>query len=196
MKQPEHRGRRGFLKRTGLVVAGVIGGVFATRGESAYAAFARPPEKDSRATWELYGRHWHLGSPGSARRGLPAMGDQTLGYGELVKWNGAKVGEFYSSCLNVRSPFGPSLLSPGAVEIHTFNLVDGTLLGMGTSSGTTGEESLFAVVGGTGRFASVKGSYTARQRPQELGGDGTAEFRFDLTGGGPVHMGLIHIKES
>jgi hypothetical protein len=38
------------------------------------------------------------------------------------------------------------------------------------------------VLGGTGRFTGVTGSYVARQGARELGGDGTAEFRFTLAG--------------
>lgn len=36
------------------------------------------------------------------------------------------------------------------------------------------------MIGGTGRYAAARGSYSAHQHPQELGGDGTAEFKFDL----------------
>ena len=35
-------------------------------------------------------------------------------------------------------------------------------------------------MGGTGRYAGARGTYVARQRRQELGGEGTAEFVLTL----------------
>jgi hypothetical protein len=37
-------------------------------------------------------------------------------------------------------------------------------------------ESVFAIVGGTGRYLGARGSYVARRLPVELGGDGSAAF--------------------
>ena len=52
---------------------------------------------------------------------------------------------------------------------------------MGTRlSSASAAENVYAVVGGTGRYAGARGSYTARQHPQELEGDGTAEFALRL----------------
>jgi len=42
-------------------------------------------------------------------------------------------------------------------------------------------ESLFAIVGGTGRYAGARGSYVASQHLRELGGDGTAHFVLNLS---------------
>jgi len=124
------------------------------------------------------------------------MGDQMVMYGELLKEpQRTKVGEFYSSCLHIRSPFGPSLLAASNVEVHTFNLADGSLLGMGTPRQALGGEEVLAVLGGTGRYAGARGSYTARQRPQELGGDGTAEFSFTVAREVPSHMQPIPTEE-
>ena len=64
------------------------------------------------------------------------------------------------------------------LELHTFKLRDGTIIGSGTSGALEGE---FAILGGTGRYAGARGTYVARHNRRELGGDGTAEFRFQLT---------------
>jgi hypothetical protein len=63
------------------------------------------------------------------------------------------------------------------LEHHVFALADGTLTGAGQR---TGEGGVFAITGGTGRFAGAAGSYVAQLSPSGLGGDGTARFEFAL----------------
>jgi len=134
----------------------------------------------------LYGRNWHIQGEGPrARWARPERGQGQVTFGELlngpVDSAGVKVGEFYATCTCVNAPFGAGPLAAAFVEYHTLNLSDGTLTGMGTSQG---EESTFAIVGGTGRYAGARGSYVARQLPVELGGDGTAELVVTITVGG------------
>lgn len=98
--------------------------------------------------------------------------------GELLERpDGKKVGEFYSAYFATLAPFGATPFAAAAVEMHTFNLTDGTILGMGSHWDGAGS---YAIVGGTGRYLGASGSYTAKQRPVDLGGDGTAEFVLDL----------------
>ena len=131
----------------------------------------------------LYGRNRHVQGEGPrARWARPERGQRQVVFGELldgpVGAAGVKVGEFYATCTCVNAPFGAGPLAAGFVEHHSLNLGDGTLTGMGTSHG---EESTFAIVGGTGRYAGARGSYVARQLPVELGGDGTAELVLTVT---------------
>ena len=131
----------------------------------------------------LYGRNWHVQGEGPrARWARPERGQRQVVFGELLDGpgdsTGAKVGEFYATCTCVNAPFGAGPLAAAFVEHHTLNLAEGTLTGMGTSQG---EESTFAIVGGTGRYAGARGSYVARQLPVELGGDGTAELVVTVT---------------
>ena len=65
------------------------------------------------------------------------------------------------------------------VEVHTFVFPKGTIVGMGTS---VHGEAAFAIVGGTGIYAGAQGSYVAKQRLREQGGNGTAEFTHDPSG--------------
>lgn len=96
-------------------------------------------------------------------------------HGDLLDAKGRLVGSFLGSRL--AAPLRPGALDAGAsVEMHTFTLEHGTILGMGSALPGAG---VFAVVGGSGRYAGLRGSYTARQGIPELGGDGTATF--DLT---------------
>jgi hypothetical protein len=104
-------------------------------------------------------------------------GDRHTAYGELLDGpDGAAVGHLTAAHLTLDSPFAAA----ASLEIHTFDLADGTIHGLGTVP--RGAVGTFVVLGGTGRFTGATGSYTARVGLRELGGDGTAEFRFTLAG--------------
>jgi len=90
---------------------------------------------------------------------------------------GEQVGEFYGSGHVLQNPLGALAVGAASLEVHSFNLADGTIAGVGS---TRQGESVFAIVGGTGRYAGVSGSYIARQQPLEVGGDGTAEFTLTM----------------
>ena len=124
----------------------------------------------------LDGIDWHRDSA-SGQAGLPEVpGERATVYGTLVaESGGAPIGEFQAASFFGDSPFSAS--EAASLEMHTFKLADGTIFGVGSASASGG---VFAAVGGSGRFAGVRGSYTARQSPHETGGDGTARFEFTL----------------
>jgi hypothetical protein len=107
---------------------------------------------------------------------LPHEGERVTVRGDLHAYaNGAPVGEFLATAIAFGGASHPALVE--RKETHTFKLHDGSIFGTGIAGGLDGS---FAVLGGTGRYAGVQGTYTARQGHAELGGDGTAEFVFDL----------------
>lgn len=166
--------RRSMLGRALLLVGGAV-------GLGAAGAEARPfglkPGKSTRLTF--HGQGWQLQGPNRRAGELPLQGERMTVFGELLdRKGGSKIGEFYGAHVSTLSPFGPTPFAAGAIEMHTFNLEGGTILGMGSHWGGSGT---YAVVGGTGRYVGVRGSYTAEQRPLELRGDGTALFVLDLT---------------
>src|SRR5262245_37032719 len=169
--------RRGLVGRGALLLAGALGlGAAASsdadRGLASQAAAAG-------STLRLTGRQWHLVSQDRPAGEPPTQGDRLTMFGELLdEAGGRKVGEFYAACFCTGSPFGASPVAAANVEMHTLNLVDGSIVAMGTA---TAGENVYAIVGGTGKYAGASGSYVARQRPIELGGDGTAEFVVTLT---------------
>ena len=166
-------GKRGAL-------AGAAAGLAATFGAavSARPAFGAAPRQVV-GGFALSGRFWELFGHDHKAGAVPQPGDRLAGFGELLSAaDGEKVGEFYSTCVCVGAPFGSGPHAAASVEFHTFNLDGGTISGMGTTA--TEGESVFAIVGGTGRFAGLAGSYVARQGFREAGGDGTAEFTFTL----------------
>jgi hypothetical protein len=169
--------RRGLLGRGALLVAGALG-LGAAAQSGGIRTIAAAPEKAS-SVLRLNGRSWHLVSQDRLPGELPVQGDRLTMFGELFdEAGGRKLGEFYAACFCTASPFGANPQAAANVEMHTLNLLDGTLVGMGAA---TAGENVYAIVGGTGRFAGATGSYVARQYPIELGGDGTAEFVVTLT---------------
>ena len=166
--------RRGLLGRGALVAAGVLGLGGAVRRSSAAEA---APSQPSRTELKLYGRHFHMHAPERRAGELPRKGDRHTAYGELLDGpEGVAVGHFSAAHLALDSPFATA----SSLEIHTFDLGDGTIHGLG--SAVRGADGHFVVLGGTGKFAGATGSYLARQLPRELGGDGTAEFHLSLAG--------------
>jgi hypothetical protein len=167
--------RRGLLQR-GLVLLGGALGIGAASGVGTAGAVPAPPSREL----TLYGRGFHQHSPARRPGEVPRKGDRATTYGELLdRAGGAKIGEFTAAFLALGSPFGASSFAAASLEVHSFYLKDGTILGLGSAA--TAWEGAFAVVGGTGSYAGARGSYLARQRPRELGGDGTAEFHLTLT---------------
>ena len=118
---------------------------------------------------------------------LPDKGHRLLGRGEPAEEPGGKpVGEFFATSFGVDAPgrVGPDGVA--TLEFHAFNLPGGSIIGTGTARAPLDAEDVFAIVGGTGKYVGARGSYVARQRPQEFGGDGTAQFTITLIAEGTV----------
>lgn len=169
--------RRSLLGRGALLVAGAFGVTAANRSGTAQAAVPLPAKGAAKATeLSLYARNFHLQAPNHRAGQLPVNGDRHSAFGELLdRPNGKVIGHFTAAQLTQDSPFAAAVSS---LEIHTFHLEDGTILGLGTAlRGTAGS---FMILGGTGRYAGVSGSYVATQRHREHGGNGTADFQLKL----------------
>jgi hypothetical protein len=165
--------RRGLLGRGLLVVAGAIGvGAGAGATKLATDSSAESPQR-----LQLYGRNWLLQTPARKQGERLVPGEHGTVHGELVDSKGKTVGQFYGSRLAIQSALPGSVAADGSMELHTFRLEGGTILGFGS---TIAGESIFSIAGGTGRYAGSRGTYVAQQRLRELGGDGTAEFTIDL----------------
>jgi hypothetical protein len=159
--------RRSVLGRGLALAAGAV-------GLSATGAQAATPKTEG--TLILHGRGFHLDSQTKLRGQVPQSGDRHSAYGELVdRPNGKAVGQFSAMHLTHDSPFAQGASS---LEVHTFTLKDGTIHGLGTVA--RGAEGHFVILGGTGRYSGVTGSYIARQNAREMGGNGTATFHMTL----------------
>ncbi len=169
--------RRRFLKRGAALVGATAGIGLLTRS----GVDGDRPAAPGALTMSLHGANWRLMSPDRRRGVVPAQGERSASFGQLLSAPGGdQVGEFYASSFQFGTPFGPSDFAAAAMEVHQFNLADGTIVGMGTLAGLRDAESVHAIIGGTGRYNGASGSYVARQSPLDLGGDGTAEFTFTM----------------
>ncbi len=160
--------RRNVVSRAVLAVAGLLG-----LGAGAGGAKLVPTAETT--TLVLHGRNWRTsrGRPGE----LPSEGDRISVSGDLTDdVKGERVGEFYAAAFAIGGGSQPA--HGERLELHTFKLPDGTIIG----SGTAGQlEGVFAILGGTGAYAGARGTYVARQRHQDFGGDGSADFVLKLT---------------
>ncbi len=151
--------RSGILRR-GLLFLGGLG-----------AAGAGKLALDHGQPLVLYGSNWR-GYDGN----LPREGERITVRGDLhLQPGGEPFGEFFATAIAFGGTSHPALAE--RQETHTFKLRDGSIFGTGTAGAL---EGAFAVLGGTGRYAGAHGTYVARQGHKELGGDGAAEFVFDL----------------
>lgn len=167
--------RRGFVARAGLFLAALGGAAGAgvtlrSRGGDAVDA---APAAGERTT--LYARNWRAQAPGERFGERPKTGQSLHLNGELVDAAGRQLGDLRGTAVPIATPFAESVSA--LFETHVLSLAEGTLVGMGT---VVDDEPVFAIVGGTGRYAGARGSYAARSRPSGLGGDGTAEIVIDL----------------
>ena len=181
-EQRENSGqsRRGLLGRGLLLVAGAIGvGAGATGAKLATDRDERAAAPRGAGTEQLRlsGRNWLLQTPERKPGERLVAGDRGTVYGDLLDENGNPAGRFYGSRMAVQSELGGATSADGSLELHTFQLAGGTLLGVGSM---IAGESIFSITGGTGRYAGMRGTYVAQQRLRELGGDGTADFTIDL----------------
>lgn len=155
--------RRTVLRRGALAAAGLFGASKMTSAHASPLAAGIP--------FELTGRFFALAKE-------PEPGQQTNASGELLDADDNKVGEFYSTIWIADAPFGLGATSAGLVEHHTFRLTDGTIFGSGTRPSVPDTTGTYAVVGGTGLYAALVGTYTGVQAFVDLGGDGSARFTF------------------
>lgn len=166
MSEPNGTTRRSALGRMALLTAGALGVGYAAReatdGPAAATGGAR-----KRNDLTIFGRDFKLHSPNRTPGEKPPKGDRATPQGRLVDRRDQQIGDFRSAAL-------PAL---AALELHTFELGDGQIFGVG--AGAPGQTT-FAIIGGTGRYAGATGSYVAKQSLRELGGDGTAEFKLTL----------------
>jgi hypothetical protein len=168
--------RRVIIRRGALTAAGLLG--LKAVGPAAAPAAAQAAEA---TTLTLLGRNWCSYAHGKPPGELPAKGDRMVASGDLhATSDGEKVGEFHAALFHLGAPGQVGPTGAGSLELHTIVLPEGSIIGTGTATPDADAHDLFAVLGGTGRYAGVQGTYTLRQGYRELGGDGTAELTLHL----------------
>lgn len=131
---------RGLALLAGLAGAGVAGREVARKaGEETFVLRAREPLRPP---------------PGHPDH----SGDRLTLVAELLAPDGLRAGDLYGAGFALRGPGEPT--GPQRLELHTFELRDGTIVGTGTAALL---EGTFAILGGTGRYAGARGTYRVRR---------------------------------
>src|SRR5262249_24734931 len=148
------------LGRALFVAAGALGLGGAVKQSHASNVQAAKPSRGLGTELKLYGRNLHLHAAERRAGELPRKGDRHTAYAELLdRPEGAAVGHFWAAHLPLGSPFAAA----SSLEIHTFDLGDGTIHGLGSAA--RGSDGTFVVLGGTGTYSGATGSYLARLLP-------------------------------
>ncbi len=168
-------GRRTLLQR-GL--AALAGGAALVIGARPARAETAPPPSPQRfdGTLRMYARKRPLAGPPAGQQISHRTDGRLLGSGELLDGPaGARIGEFYTNCFCLDTPFGPQ--SAGSnLEFQVLQLQDGTLFGLGAGSVNHDATKVHAVVGGTGRYAGARGSYFERAAGAQAGSHDLVEL--------------------
>jgi hypothetical protein len=155
--------RRTVLTRGLAVAAGALGASVIGTGVAMGAIPAAEP-----ATLTLFVRDVRFRASAAKSGALHEARTPASPHGTLVDATGQAVGSFAAGVLAG---------SGGGLAVQRFTLTNGTLLGMG-SGGLQGAE--YAIVGGTGRYAGARGSYTTELISGARGRD--AAFEINLMG--------------
>lgn len=173
--------RRTMLQRIALLLATLVGALTPASALAAAtpAPAPAPVPAGTGQKFTLYGRNWHTFARGRTRAEFARSGDRLSYSGELLSGpEGEPVGQFLAACFCPELPASFGSFAAVTMEMHTFTLPEGTLMGQGVAA--PGGGGRFAIVGGTGAYAGARGFYTATQEPLEWGGSGKAEFAFEL----------------
>jgi hypothetical protein len=172
-KSPE---RRTLLQR-GLVALAAGFGI----GASGRNAVAAPAAAPGGPVVVLRGRRRPSSPQGRLPRGAAAP--RLVREGDLVDDRGLAVGRFSSSSFCAETPFGPQIAAASSLELQAFHLEDGSsLFGIGSAGAPSAAGRSLAILGGTGRFAGARGTYSEREVADGPDGRGSLEFVVTLVG--------------
>ena len=166
----ENANRRTILQKGFLFLAGMAGLKLVEN-----QAGAQPPPVPRGQTLRFYTQPRSVHPHGVPGKLAAARRSRMMACGELREVpKGAKVGDYYSTCFSLGSPFGPNPQASSNLEIQTLKIKDGTLFGIAAPEGSI-EGSVHAIVGGTGRYAGARGQFSSL--PANGGADrGTVEI--------------------
>jgi len=182
MSDERTRATRRTVLRSGLLAIGGLAGLVGMAGLAERVRSGPALAPAANTTLTVYGTGWRVAAPGLRRGDLPKRGDIVSVTGALRTGLAEEpIGDFFATVVHLDGAAGHGPYAYAQQETHTFRLSGGTILGMGTN--TPDAENVFAIVGGTGRFSGVTGTYVGRQSPLDVGGDGTAEFTFTFNSG-------------
>jgi hypothetical protein len=159
----EGTSRRALLTGLGLVAGAA--GLTSIAGHEAREV-TPPSGPPSLLPRKVYGADWRIVRPGVAPGTMPPIGAPSLPHGRLVDSGGIDLGRFEASVMPT---------SGNGINLHQLVFFDGSITAVGPA---TFDDATFAVIGGTGTYAGVSGTYNLHQEPAPSGG--TALFTLDI----------------
>jgi len=177
--------RRTLLWRGLLAVGGALGLVAAERRPRADAVAATVPQRTyappATSTLRLYARGWRPQVEPTAP-GRSVAADHVVAYADLLATpDGAVLGRACSNGFCPTTSLGHAGTAAPTIEFQTLTLRGGSIFGIGAAALHAGAEQSYAIVGGTGEFSGVRGTYTARTTSGDLESDPTLQFTLTLT---------------
>jgi hypothetical protein len=161
--------RRTLLGRALTLLAGVFGFTMIDNRAAAKESASLASQRGEPV--RLYARHWRVHALGNVSGNSSGAGPRMIAQGELSdRPDGEKLGEFHSTRFCLESAFGYNAQSASNLEFQTFKMKDGVLFGMAAGAPELECEGAHAILGGTGRFAGVRGSYVICRNAQDAQG--------------------------
>jgi len=173
--------RRSVLT-TVLAATGLAGsGVASKLGTDGSGSGSSPADDDEAVgVPTLYLDHYSMHTGDRSRGAQRKQGDQTVLRGTLTTADGDRFGEVFASALTMPGPVEHDTPQTSRLEIQNFQLRDGTILGMGTAFAQIDVPNVYTIIGGSGRYAGVRGGYTFDHNPSVATPEEQAAIRFDL----------------
>lgn len=185
--------RRSFLRRAAVATTGLAGSIVALRfgvftgGEpeaapntAAVADRAAPGGVESPILTALYLDGYKLHTAGRGAGAQREKGDQTLLRGALTAPDGSPAGELFASALTMPGPVIPDAPQTSRLEMQNLQLRDGTLIGMGAVYAQDDLPNRYTIIGGSGRYAGLRGTYLFENNPSVARAEGRARLTFEL----------------
>jgi hypothetical protein len=165
--------RAGALRRIGLLLGGAglgAAGGFVAKGETEAKGNGKQAAAQTHATrLRLRASQLAYSDPDATPMNVVRTPSRLIATAHLLDEAGSARG----TCMGIVMPAGE-----GGLELHTFTLDGGTLMGIGPASASS-----FSIVGATGAYAGAGGGYTMEHRAASAGGDGSADFVIDIARG-------------
>lgn len=172
-----NRSSRRSLIGAALAATGLAGTGFASR---LGASPAETASEDNVTIPTLHLDHYAVHTGERGRGAQRKKGDQTVLRGTLSTASGEPVGEVFASALTMPGPVEPGAPQTARLEIQNFHLTDGTIVGMGTAFAQADVPNVYTIVGGSGRYAGVRGAYTFVDNPSVASPEGQATITFNV----------------
>lgn len=166
----------GMLAATGVAGTGIVSKLLPSSGDEPLAV-RDSPATPSVALKPLYLDRYTSFSSGADRR----SGDQSLIRGTLRGDDGEIAGELFASSVTMPGPAAEGLPKTARMEFQNLHLADGTIAAMGTVFAQADIPNIYTIFGGTGRYATMRGTYRFDEHPGVARPLGQATIVFDVT---------------